>query len=296
MELVPPPLRKALVPVGRLDYLTEGLLLLTDDGELAQRVAHPRYGCTKTYEVKVKGRPSDAEIAKLEAGVYLEGKRTSPSRITPKAVPRRHEEMENSWWYVELTEGRTRQIREMFHRIGHSVQKLRRIAIGPVSDPDLPVGALRDLTEKEVEALRRTARKPEPKPRVRKARTAAAEPGEEAVAKAERPKPARRPAAAKVGERGGGTRTGRRPTAPPGPSRSAAGGRARAGAAPSPGAGRAASAGRSAGASRTAGGRPAGRGKPAGAGPRGAGPGKRGGPGGGRTGGRPGGGPRRGRG
>jgi 23S rRNA pseudouridine2605 synthase len=158
LDLVPPAMRKALVPVGRLDFLTEGLILLTDDGDFAQHVAHPRYGCIKTYEAKVKGHPEESDIARLEAGIVLDGKRTSPCRITPRPAPRRAAEGLNSWWIVELAEGRTRQIRDMFDRIGHSVQKLRRVAIGPIHAPELPVGSLRELTEKEVEQLRRSTR------------------------------------------------------------------------------------------------------------------------------------------
>jgi 23S rRNA pseudouridine2605 synthase len=157
IDLVPPRLRKALVPVGRLDYNTEGLLLLTDDGELAQQVAHPRYGCVKTYEVKVKGQPTDADLDRLRGGIVLDGKRTAPCRITARHVPRRAAESENSWWKVELSQGRSRQIREMFQRVGHPVQKLRRVAIGPVADPDLPLGMVRELTEREVEMLRAAA-------------------------------------------------------------------------------------------------------------------------------------------
>jgi 23S rRNA pseudouridine2605 synthase len=158
LELVPPAMRKALVPVGRLDFLTEGLILLTDDGDFAQHVAHPRYGCVKTYEAKVKGHPEEGDVARLEAGIVLDGKRTSPCRITSRPASRRAAEGANSWWIVELTEGRTRQIREMFERIGHPVQKLRRVAIGPVHDPDLAIGSLRELTEREVEQLRRSTR------------------------------------------------------------------------------------------------------------------------------------------
>jgi len=170
IDLVPPGMRKALVPVGRLDYNTEGLLLLTDDGEFAQRIAHPRHGGTKTYEVKVKGLPTEAQLARLRAGIVLhdgDGKPTAPAKIAartpfkPAGARRRGEpESENSWWLVELTEGRTRQIREMFLRIGHPVQKLRRIAIGPLRDPHLPLGALRDLTEPEVHKLLKSAHGP----------------------------------------------------------------------------------------------------------------------------------------
>ncbi len=158
MGLVPERFRKALVPVGRLDFQTEGLLLLTDDGDLAHRVAHPRYGCHKVYEAKVKGQPAAAEIEKLRRrGVVIDGRHTVPVRLDPLRVsgPR---EGKNTWWTVELAEGRTRQIREMFFRIGHPVQRLRRVSIGPLRDPSLPPGALRELTEREVEMLRRSTR------------------------------------------------------------------------------------------------------------------------------------------
>lgn len=171
MDFVPPALRKALVPVGRLDFHTEGLLLLTDDGEFAQRIAHPRYGSTKTYEVKVKGTPTEGQLERLRSGILIEGRRTAPAKITPRnpfkpaGSRRRGEpESENSWWIVELTEGRTRQIREMFSHVGHPVQKLRRVAIGPLRDPHLPLGALRELTEQEVRKLQKSARGPEERP------------------------------------------------------------------------------------------------------------------------------------
>jgi 23S rRNA pseudouridine2605 synthase len=201
MDLVPPALRKALVPVGRLDYNTEGLLLLTDDGEFAQLIAHPRYGSSKVYEVKVKGTPTDAQIDKLRAGILLEGYRTRPAKITSKAPgrptgPRRRGEPEsdNSWWTVEISEGRTRQIREMFLRIGHPVQKLRRVAIGPLRDARLPLGALRELTEQEVQKLLRSARKPEEKKPAPKKAAKKAAPRKEGTAPAE----TRRPAAKKA--------------------------------------------------------------------------------------------------
>ena len=170
LDFVPPVLRKALVPVGRLDYNTEGLMLLTDDGDFAQRIAHPRYGSTKTYEVKVRGTPREADLDRLRAGVFLEGRRTAPAEINPRnphkasAVRRRGEpESDNSWWVVQLSEGRTRQIREMFFQIGHPVQKLRRVAIGPLKTPELEPGALRELTVREVEKLLKSARGPQEK-------------------------------------------------------------------------------------------------------------------------------------
>jgi len=161
LELVPARLRQGLVPVGRLDYATEGLLLLTDDGELAELIAHPRHGCTKTYEVKVKGHPSAQEISRLRQGIPLYGRRTAPVTITPLPKPKGpRETVGNSWWKVVLTEGRTRQIREMFFRIGHPVTRLRRVAIGPITDAALPRGGWRELKASEVELLRRRSPKP----------------------------------------------------------------------------------------------------------------------------------------
>jgi 23S rRNA pseudouridine2605 synthase len=172
MQLVPQHWRKALIPVGRLDYQTEGLLILTDDGEFAQRISHPRYGCHKTYEVKVKGTPEEAQLDRLRQGIILEGRRTAPCRITwMKSTGSRDEEGGNTWFAVELSEGRTRQVREMFFRIDHPVQKLRRVAIGPLRDTELPVGAVRELSERELSLLRRTTDKVVAKPaRSRKTR------------------------------------------------------------------------------------------------------------------------------
>jgi 23S rRNA pseudouridine2605 synthase len=194
IDFVPPAMRKALVPVGRLDFNTEGLLLLTDDGEFAQRIAHPRYGSTKTYEVKVKGTPTEEQLDRLRNGVVIEGKRTAPAKITSrhfKKAPRRPGEpaSDNSWWVVEIAEGRTRQIREMFFQIGHPVGKLRRVAIGSLRDSALPVGALRELSDDEVHKLMKSARAPEER---RPARKKAATAGSEADP--EKPKRPARPA------------------------------------------------------------------------------------------------------
>jgi 23S rRNA pseudouridine2605 synthase len=165
LDLVPPPMRRALVPVGRLDYNTEGLLILTDDGEFANLLSHPRYGCHKTYEVKVRGTPEESQLERLRRGIVLDGHRTAPCRIdAQRTTVVRGEEGGNAWFHVELAEGRTRQIREMFFRIGHPVQKLRRIAIGPLRDDQIPVGSLRDLSEREILALRRAGARATAKP------------------------------------------------------------------------------------------------------------------------------------
>jgi len=154
MDLIPARIRRKVVPVGRLDYHTEGLLLLSDDGDFSQHVMHPRYGCKKTYEVKVKGVPAGGAIVKLTRGITLFGKRTRPVSISAMKTPRGPRKIRNnSWWSVVLTEGRTRQIREMFFRIGHPVMRLRRVAIGSLKDHRLPSGAWRDLTEHEIRAL-----------------------------------------------------------------------------------------------------------------------------------------------
>ncbi len=154
IEIVPERLHKGLVPVGRLDYDSEGLLLLTDDGEFAHRVAHPRFGCIKTYEVKVKGRPKPGDIDRLRQGVKLEGRLTAPAQVEAFRGPEgKREPSTSTWWRVAIGEGRTRQIREMFLRIGHPVQRLRRVAIGSVSDSRLPRGSWRELTPEEIEAL-----------------------------------------------------------------------------------------------------------------------------------------------
>lgn len=167
LDLIPAGLRKGLVPVGRLDFATEGLILLTTDGDFAHHVSHPRYGCTKTYEVKVAGQPEEAALEKLRAGIVLEGKRTAPAKIVERKIPQRLRQGENSWWNVSLSQGRTRQIREMFLRIGHPVQRLRRVAIGPLTDPRLPVGAFRELLPGEVERLRQSTRRAKPRPMIK---------------------------------------------------------------------------------------------------------------------------------
>lgn len=150
-DLLPEGWRRRVAPVGRLDFQTEGLLLLTNDGELAQRIAHPRHGCSKLYRVKVKGQPPEEDLARLRTGMVIDGRRTAPARIERSAGQGRPT---NSWLTIELHEGRSRQIREMFFRIGHPVLKLRRVAIGPISDRRLPLGRFRELSTEEVEALR----------------------------------------------------------------------------------------------------------------------------------------------
>ncbi len=161
LDLMPGRLRRSVKPVGRLDVQTEGLLLLTDDGDLARSIAHPSTGCPKEYEVKVSGEPSEAKLEKLRTGFPLDGERTRPCEIVRmRSTPRRDSSEGNTWLRVTLREGRTRQIRRMFEAIGHPVSKLRRVAIGPIRDPRLTPGAYRRLSTEEVAALRRLGKKP----------------------------------------------------------------------------------------------------------------------------------------
>lgn len=151
LDLIAPRHRKALVPVGRLDYNTEGLLLLTDDGDFAQRVAHPRHGCTKIYAVKVRGYPAARAVERLRDGMVIDGRKMATAQVRLRKAP--HGGEGNSWWTVSLQEGRTRQIRQMFQRVGHPVQKLRRVAVGGISDKQLKPGSYRRLTQGEVRRL-----------------------------------------------------------------------------------------------------------------------------------------------
>jgi pseudouridine synthase len=137
-----------LVPVGRLDADTTGALLLTNDGELAHRLAHPRYGVPKTYVVDVEGDPSDEALRALESGVALEDGRTGPARA--RRLGRSQ---------IELTihEGRKHQVKRMVEAVGHPVKRLHRSAYAGISADDLEPGAWRELVTDEVERLRSIA-------------------------------------------------------------------------------------------------------------------------------------------
>jgi 23S rRNA pseudouridine2605 synthase len=149
--------RERLYPVGRLDYQSEGLLLMTNDGELANLLTKAGSGVKKTYLVKVAGQPSEEELERLRGGVTIEkGEdgservRTSPARIRPVR------EGDNPWYEVVLIEGRNRELRKMFSAVGHFVEKIRRVGYGPLV-LDVEPGKLRELRPEEVSALRLTA-------------------------------------------------------------------------------------------------------------------------------------------
>lgn len=149
-----------LHPVGRLDFNTEGLIILTNDGEFTNHVASSKT-VAKVYEVKVKGLPNENAINKLRRGIRLEdGFKTAPADIKEL----KHTE-NNGWYQVTLHEGHNQQIRKMFDAVGHSVVKLKRIAIGHIDYDRLPVGAYRELDEDEVkEFFNPTPKKPKAKP------------------------------------------------------------------------------------------------------------------------------------
>ena len=138
-----------LYPVGRLDFETEGLLLLTNDGDLCYRLTHPRFKVEKTYQAEVMGVPQPQKIQRLSRGVMLEDGMTAPARV--RVVGRRQG---NGILEVTLHEGRKRQVRRMFEAIGHPVLRLKRTRFGGLSLGELKAGAYRQLTEKEVEFLK----------------------------------------------------------------------------------------------------------------------------------------------
>jgi pseudouridine synthase len=152
--------RARVFPVGRLDWDADGLLILTDDGDLAHRVMHPRSHLPKTYRVKVRGLPDDRALDRVRRGVVIDrGIRTLPAEVEID------EEGDNaSWLKVVLTEGRQNQIKLMFARVGHPVQRIRRTAIGPLRLGRMKVGDLRPLTPAELDALRRALDASEARP------------------------------------------------------------------------------------------------------------------------------------
>jgi pseudouridine synthase len=140
--------KERIYPVGRLDYSSEGLILLTNDGEFSRIVTAAGNHMAKVYEVKVRSSPEESDLARLRAGIRLPGgARLAACTIVPIR------ESAHNWYRVTLTQGRNRQIRDMFEAVGHPVLKLRRTRIGFLSDKGLPVGQYRFLTPGEVERV-----------------------------------------------------------------------------------------------------------------------------------------------
>jgi 23S rRNA pseudouridine2605 synthase len=206
MELVPPV--AGLFPVGRLDVTTEGLILLTNDGAFAERISHPRYEVPRVYRAKVRGVPDERTLVRLKEGVRVEGDLLAADRV------RVIDADNNAWVEVTLHEGKKHEVRRLLEAVGHPVSKLRRVAIGPVTDRGLEPGHFRHLTPEEMRGLlhgkgadlplpKRARRRP-----VRHPRTPAAAQGEGASAAPGRerrqtapPQLARRPVAPPSGER-----------------------------------------------------------------------------------------------
>ena len=173
MDLVPG-VGARIYPVGRLDYLSEGLLLLTNDGALAQKLTHASSHVPKTYVVKISGKPADSAIEKLRGGIFLPPDRTPlktrSGELKANAAPRRSKAVKtgpvriklvrdasNPWYEITLIEGRNRQIRRMFKQIGHDVEKIRRVRYGPL-ELDIEPGKFRHLTVQEVARLKSATR------------------------------------------------------------------------------------------------------------------------------------------
>lgn len=141
--------RERIYPVGRLDYQSEGLLLLTNDGEFANRITSARHHVTKTYVAKIKGSLTDSQEAQFRAGILLGGRRTAPAGL------KKIREADNPWYEVSLIEGRQNQIRLMFKHFGHLVEKLKRVKIGFLALGPIKAGEIRPLTAAEIAKFRK---------------------------------------------------------------------------------------------------------------------------------------------
>jgi 23S rRNA pseudouridine2605 synthase len=151
VELVPH-VSQRVYTVGRLDEASEGLLLLTNDGDLANRLMHPRFGVEKTYLVQVAGIPTREDLDKLLKGVWL-----SDGHVRARRVKRLKTQGESTWLRIVLCEGKNREIRRMLARLGHKVLRLKRVAIGPAEIGGLKSGKARRLTAEELAGLRQAA-------------------------------------------------------------------------------------------------------------------------------------------
>lgn len=148
MDLLPPGIQR-VVPVGRLDYDTEGLLLFTNDGELTNKLTHPKNGVYKTYLVKVESYIPDEALKTLSRGVELDGKYTNPCKV--KLIERNKL---GTKLHVSINEGRNRQVRRMFEAIGFDIDFLKRISIGELTVSELDRGDVRKLNKREIEYLK----------------------------------------------------------------------------------------------------------------------------------------------
>lgn len=141
-----------IYPVGRLDFNTSGLLLLTNDGGLTYGLTHPKHDVNKTYEVKVRGKVSEESVAKLEKGVFIDGRKTYPAQIKVLQANER-----TTWLSITIHEGRNRQVRKMCEAVGHQVVTLTRVSIGEIKLGKLKLGEYRQLTKAETDYLKKIA-------------------------------------------------------------------------------------------------------------------------------------------
>jgi 23S rRNA pseudouridine2605 synthase len=172
--------REYVYPVGRLDYESEGLLLLTSDGELAAQLTHPSHGVARESQVRVLGVPDEHEMDRLARGIVIDGRRTAPAEISLVKVIEGGTG-QHAVLSIVVHEGRNRQVRNMCEAVGHPVDRLRRVRIGPITDDHIRPGEFRELSPKEVEALKRAAATP---------------PAKRPTPPAAAPRPVSRPAAA----------------------------------------------------------------------------------------------------
>ncbi len=152
MDLVPAELRKRVFPVGRLDQDSTGLLLLTDDGDLTQRLLHPKHHIAKEYLADVEGVPSETHLRRLRSGIKLDDGPTHPAEVMLVAQGGGESRLR-----ITITEGRNRQVRRMCWAIGHPVRRLKRVALGPLRLGELSLGEVRVLSQGQLQALRDAA-------------------------------------------------------------------------------------------------------------------------------------------
>ena len=147
--------REYVYPVGRLDFESEGLLVLTNDGDLAARLTHPSHAVARVYEARVLGVPDQHDLDRLARGIAIDGRPAGPARVVLQ--PRGRRDSDAATLTITIREGRHRQVRKMCDAIGHPVTHLKRVAIGPIRDPRLPLGRWRELSAAEVDKLRAAA-------------------------------------------------------------------------------------------------------------------------------------------
>lgn len=144
-------IKERIYPIGRLDYETSGLLILTNDGDLTYKLTHPKHEVAKTYIARVKGIPSSEKMKNFEEGLYIEDYKTAPARIK---ILEKNEEKNYSICKIQIHEGRNRQVRKMCKTINNPVQRLRRVAMGKITLKGTEVGKYRHLTDEEVTYLK----------------------------------------------------------------------------------------------------------------------------------------------